>query len=142
MTGTQASYPLDGRASSTLTPKLTIEVRAVAHLEESVTAVEVGAGPEAEHLPEHDPKAPDITGKGILVLGQTLQRQPLDRNVGVAAHDVDVLVDRAGQAEVADLHQLLIGHQDVAGGQVPRETQSSDQIIIITIIIYLFIYLS
>lgn len=97
-----------------------------AYPEISVASLQVRTGPEAEHLPEDDPEAPDVAGEGILLVREALERQPLDRDVGVAVHDVAVVGHGACQPEVADLHVLLVDHEDVAGGQIP-EKKSKDK---------------
>ena len=48
---------------------------------------------------------------------EALQGQPLDRDVGLSGHDVDILVigHGSGQPEVGDLDQFVAGDQNVPG---------------------------
>jgi hypothetical protein len=92
------------------------------YLKKVLTSIQKWALSKRKHFPQHNPKTPDVRVGGIDIVLEAFQGQPLDRDVGLRGHDVDILVigHGPGQAEVGDLDQFFTRDQNISGGQIPK----------------------
>ena len=103
-----------------------IEIKHKAHCSSGMRTRIWGAA-ESDHLVDNDAERPDVRLGGereAILLSKALGRSPLLREVRIASlvgvdrrRSVGVL-ERAREAEVGDLHQVLLAHEDVGCAQV------------------------